>query len=284
MNELGKKVKEIRLAHKLTQQEFADSLGYSHKSVINKIESGQRDMSYEKILLMIKLYKLDIKEVHQLIPESKPVSKEEPKDNKKKKNDKVVVYIHGQKGNAKESKLYSFIKNYDIKGLDYQDGNVWENGEVIKEKFAKLIKPYKEVVVIANSVGAFYALEYLSSFNIKKAFFISPLVDMFQAIFDMMNAFHVTEKRLKTEKFVTLENGITLSYDFYNHVIQDDDNWKVPTDILYGELDEVVYLESIADFLGRHDATLTIMQGAHHYLHTDEEKAFIKKWISSRLK
>lgn len=284
MNELGKKVKEVRLANKMTQQEFANSLGYSHKSVINKIESGQRDMSYEKILLMIKTYKLDIKEVYELMPANKPVAKEETIKPTKKKKDKVVVYIHGMKGSAKEAKQYSYIKNYDVKGLDYEDGNAYEMGDVIKEKFAKLIKPYKEVVVIANSIGAFYAYEYLSSFNIKKAFFISPIVDMFQTIFDMMNQYHITEKRLRTEKFVQLENGITLSYDFYQHEIQDQDNWKVPTHVLYGTLDKEMYLESLIDFIANHDATLTVMNGAHHYFHTDEEKAFIKAWITKYLK
>ena len=63
MNELGKKVKEIRLAHKMTQQEFAKSLGYSHKSVIAKIEKGQREMAYDKMLLMFKLYNFNLKDI-----------------------------------------------------------------------------------------------------------------------------------------------------------------------------------------------------------------------------
>ena len=47
MNDFGQKIKKIRKDRGLTQQEFADSLGYAHKSTINKIESGQEAMSYQ---------------------------------------------------------------------------------------------------------------------------------------------------------------------------------------------------------------------------------------------
>ena len=63
MNEFGRKIKRIRKDRGLTQQEFADSLGYAHKSTINKIESGQEDMSYQKILVLLKEYMLDAKDL-----------------------------------------------------------------------------------------------------------------------------------------------------------------------------------------------------------------------------
>ena len=74
---------------------------------------------------------------------------------------------------------FFFLKNeYEVVGLDYKDGNPWELGDFLKKEFDKLTKNYKEIVVIANSIGAFYAYEYLSEFNIKHAFFISPIADM----------------------------------------------------------------------------------------------------------
>ena len=49
-------------------------------------------------------------------------------------------------------------------------------------------------------------------------------------------------------------------------------------------MDELVYIENIADFLANHpNAKLTIKQGAEHYFHTDEEKEFIKNWILNAL-
>ena len=47
---------------------------------------------------------------------------------------------------------------------------------------------------------------------------------------------------------------------------------------------KTLYIENIADFLAKHPkAKLTIKQGAEHYMHTKEEKEFIKKWILSAL-
>ena len=47
---LGDRIKKIRLENNMTQQEFAEALGYTHKSMINKIELGKSEMSYEKII------------------------------------------------------------------------------------------------------------------------------------------------------------------------------------------------------------------------------------------
>lgn len=50
---IGPKIKQFREHRKLTQDELAESLGYSGKSVISHIEKGDADMTYEKILLLI---------------------------------------------------------------------------------------------------------------------------------------------------------------------------------------------------------------------------------------
>lgn len=45
----GKRIKERRLSLGLTQEELAKKVGYSGKWTINKIESGQSDVSRQKI-------------------------------------------------------------------------------------------------------------------------------------------------------------------------------------------------------------------------------------------
>ena len=52
-------VKYIREKHHLTQQELADALNYSSKSMIAKIETGQSEMSYEKLGILIDKYNVD---------------------------------------------------------------------------------------------------------------------------------------------------------------------------------------------------------------------------------
>lgn len=279
---IGSKVKRIRKANGLSQEELAKSLGYSGKSVIAHIEKGDADMTYEKILLMIKEYCLDANELFDVsdIDRAIEVYNEQPKSNK------VVVYIHGMKGSSLEAEEYKYIEGYDIKGLDYEDGNPYEMKDIIRNKFAELIKPYDEVVVIANSIGAFYTYEYLYDFNIKQAFFICPIANMFQIIFNLMINNGITRERLKEERFIKIDRDTTLSYEFYQYLSDNlhNSNYKVPTEILYGSKDELVYIEDINTFVMDHDARLTIKKGSKHYFHTDEEKEFIKNWILRNIK
>lgn len=61
-NELGIKIKNLRKELGLSQQQLAESLGYTHKSMINKIELGKSEMSYEKIIKLLKEYNLNASE------------------------------------------------------------------------------------------------------------------------------------------------------------------------------------------------------------------------------
>ena len=62
-NKLSKTIKEIRERNNMSQQEMADSLGYSSRSTIRKIESGENDMSESKLRKLIELYDLEYDEV-----------------------------------------------------------------------------------------------------------------------------------------------------------------------------------------------------------------------------
>ena len=275
---IGPKIKTFRKEQGITQSELAEALGYSHKSVITHIEKGESEMSYEKILLLLRTYSLDANDLFEV----ERIDKELDAWRMKKRKDRtVVVYIHGLHGSKEEAKNYYFLKDkYDVVGLDYQDGNPWELKDTIRDEFEKLTKNYKEVIVIATSIGAFYAYEYLSDFKIKQAFFISPVTDMHKIVFDLMMDYNINHNELEKKKIIKLDNGQTLSYDFYNHVSNYKDNWTVPTEILYGEKDEVMYIENIANFLAKHpNSKLVVKQGTEHYMHTDEEKEFIKNWI-----
>lgn len=63
MNKLGEKIKEIRLKEGLSQEAFAKELGYSSKSTINKIEKGINEISYDKLMLLIKKYEISMNEL-----------------------------------------------------------------------------------------------------------------------------------------------------------------------------------------------------------------------------
>lgn len=56
-------VKKVRQRYRLTQKELADALGYSHKSMISKIEKGETEMSYDKAVLLVEKFGLNANEL-----------------------------------------------------------------------------------------------------------------------------------------------------------------------------------------------------------------------------
>lgn len=63
MSKLGNKIKEIRTSNNLTLQEFADSLGYTSLSTINKIEKGVNDIGFTQLIKLCQLYNMDLNEL-----------------------------------------------------------------------------------------------------------------------------------------------------------------------------------------------------------------------------
>lgn len=56
--EFGKRLKNVRIRNKMSQQAMADSIGYTSRSTINKIEEEINEMSYDKIVRLMELYGL----------------------------------------------------------------------------------------------------------------------------------------------------------------------------------------------------------------------------------
>ena len=115
--------------------------------------------------------------------------------------DKAVIYIHGKGGDAEEALHYkSLFSDCDVIGLDYTAQFPWEAKEEFPLLFNSIYRNYKTVEVIANSIGAYFAINALSNQQIEKAYFISPIVDMERLIADMMIWANVTEDELKEKK------------------------------------------------------------------------------------
>ena len=62
-NKLGEKIRKVRLERGLTQEQFANALGYTSKSTVNKIEKGVNDISYDKLELLIQKFDLEVNEL-----------------------------------------------------------------------------------------------------------------------------------------------------------------------------------------------------------------------------
>ena len=123
----------------------------------------------------------------------------------------------------------------------------------------------------------------LSKMKIKKAFFISPIVDMEKVILNMMTLSNVSEQLLKEKQTINTSFGETLSWNYLNYVRNHPIKWNIPTEILYGENDYLTSLETISDFAKNNNVGLTVMKNGEHWFHTKEEMDFLDQWIKSKL-
>lgn len=195
----------------------------------------------------------------------------------------AVIYIHGKGGSASESKHYKpLFPGCDVIGLDYKTFTPWETGKEIHAAVEKLKKEYESVILIANSIGAFFSMNAKIDSVLEKAYFISPIVDMEKLIADMMTWANVTEEELKLQGVIHTDFGEDLSWEYLCYVRNHPIKWDCPTAILYGSRDNLTSFDTIKAFAENHNADLTVMENGEHWFHTEEQMKFLDKWISQR--
>ena len=175
---------------------------------------------------------------------------------------KLAIYVHGIGGNAGEAEHYRPLLSgfgYDVVGFD-------------------------SILLIANSIGAYFAMSSLSALHIDRALFISPVADMEKLICDMMNRANVTEDELRARGESPTEFGETLSWDYLCYVRTNPIVWSVPSRILYGEHDNLISLEKISFFAQRIGAPLTVMKVGEHWFHTEEQMEFAGRRLEESLR
>lgn len=192
----------------------------------------------------------------------------------------LVIYIHGKGGSAEEAEHYkSLFANSDVIGFDYKSQTPWEAKEEFTTYFDSHSEGYDSVILVANSIGAFFALSSLADKQIDKALLISPIVDMEKLIGDMMTWADVSEKELMERHEIATDFGETLSWEYLCYVRENRIKWNIPTCILYGEKDNLSSYETISRFSTKSDAELTVMPNGEHWFHTDEQMRFLDAWI-----
>jgi len=194
---------------------------------------------------------------------------------------KAVIYIHGKGGNAGEAEHYIPLFPEDtVIGFEYRSQTPWEAETEFAAFFDKVQNRFDSVDLIANSIGAFFTLCSLSRKNIRKAFFVSPVVQMERLIGDMMVWAAVDEAELRGKKRIPTPFGEVLSWEYLSWVREHPVSWTVPTEILYGENDNLQSRQTVEAFAGSCGAGVTVMKNGEHWFHTAEQMTFLDRWIA----
>ena len=193
----------------------------------------------------------------------------------------LVLYIHGKGGSPAESEHYkSLFPEYHVIGLDYQTFTPWATGKEIHTAVSEFKNEYEKIILIANSIGAFFCMNADISEWIEKAYFISPIVDMEKLILNMMSWANVTEEELKIKGIIPTAFGEDLSWEYLCFVREHPVQWTVPTNILYGGKDNLTSYETITVFAEKYHCKLTVMENGEHWFHTETQMQFLDNWIA----
>ena len=193
---------------------------------------------------------------------------------------RLVIYVHGKGGSAEEAKHYRLLfAESDVIGFDYHAQTPWEAKDEFPRFFDLHSKGYDSVILIANSIGAYFSMNALAEKNISQAMFISPIVNMERLIADMMMWSNVTEAELESKKEIPTEFGETLSWEYLCYVRRHPIQWHIPSCILYGGRDHLTSRETISEFAEKQGADLTVMEDGEHWFHTKEQMQFLDDWL-----
>lgn len=193
---------------------------------------------------------------------------------------KVILYIHGKGGNHLEAKRYENIcLDFDVIGVDYHDDFPWIVQDQIMSAYDKVSQQYDKIFIIANSIGAYFTMHTLHNYQIEKALFISPILDMERLILDMMSWANVSEEELRKKGEIPTDFQETLSWKYLCFVKENPIKWNIPTEILYAKKDHLTTRQTVDEFVSCHNANLTIMENGEHWFHTTEQLLFLDNWI-----
>ena len=197
----------------------------------------------------------------------------------------AVIYVHGKDGSANEANHYKqfFNEDYEVIGFDYKSKFPWQAKEEFQKYFDFIIPKYNEILLIGNSIGAYFSMISLSGKQIKKAMFISPIVNMENVILNMMKWENVSEEELEAKKIINTSFGESLLWEYLSYVRRNSIIWDIPTSILYGEKDDITPLKTINNFANKINANLTIMSDGEHWFHTEEQISFLDSWFEKSI-
>ena len=192
----------------------------------------------------------------------------------------AVLYLPGKGGRAAECAHYRpLFSDCTVMGLDYADPAPQAAGRQVADVVQSMRRKYKRITLIANSIGAYYAMLAGIDGMIRKAYWISPIVDLERLLSDMLQSVQATEAVLREKSVILSATGDPILWEDLCYVKAHPARWTAPTEILYGSADALTPYETVAAFAEAHGAGLTVMAGGEHWFHTAEQMQFLDRWI-----
>jgi len=212
---------------------------------------------------------------------------------------KVFIAVHGNMSNKSDDAIVILAEKLTQLGYQVLSFDLPEHGERQNDstpcKVQNCVKDFSaimeyvktkwnEISLFACSMGAYFSLLAYKDDDLSQCLFLSPVVDMERIINNMMSWFSISAAQLQAEKEVATPIGQVLYWDYYCYVKEHPINsWNKPTAILYGSDDDLCEFDTVSNFAQQFNCDLTVMEQGEHYFHTEEQLAFLKRWIENHI-
>ena len=212
-------------------------------------------------------------------------------------SEKLFLYIHGKMGCKEVASRFAEIvcpKGYqvlssDLPGHGERTGEMerfvpWEVVPELRAVCGFAWQRWEKISLYANSIGAYFSLLALRDAKLEKSLFVSPILDMEKLIRDMMGWARVTQEQLKKAGEIHTAFGETLSWKYLTYAEEHPiTRWDSPTAILYAGQDHLTERETVDAFAKRFGYTVTVMENAEHWFHTEEQMAVLDAWLRKEI-
>ena len=213
-----------------------------------------------------------------------------------KRSRRVYLYVHGKNGSAAEAARFARTAcpaGWQVLAVDLPEHGTRKNSpeklvpwvvtRELQAVYARMHPVWKHIRVYGVSIGAWFAMQALQTQKPEKALLVSPIVDMEKLILAMMQQAGVTEEQLHAAGEIPTTFGETLSWPYLCWVREHPLRWRTPTQVLYGEADELTSYAVLDRFKRATGAQLTLLADGEHWFHTETQLAVLQVWEGAHL-
>ena len=213
-----------------------------------------------------------------------------------KRSRKVYLYVHGKNGSAAEAARFARTAcpaGWQVLAVDLPEHGArkdspeklvpWVVTRELQAVYARMHPVWKHIRVYGVSIGAWFAMQALQTQKPEKALLVSPIVDMEKLILALMQQAGVTEEQLHAAGEIPTDFGETLSWPYLCWVREHPLRWRTPTQVLYGEADELTSYAVLDRFKRATGAQLTLLADGEHWFHTETQLAVLQVWEGAHL-
>ena len=209
----------------------------------------------------------------------------------------LFIAVHGDQSNKEDDVIVILAEEAMAKGHQTLSFDLPEHGDRKEEhrlcKVQNCVEDLGKLMAYAHtisdaislfgcSIGAYFSILAYHDEPLRKALFLSPVVNMKRILDNMMQWFDISEEQLQKEQEIATP-AKTLYWDYYKYVLEHPVEWNKPTALLYGRQDALCEFDDVGHFAERTHAELTVLDDGEHYFHTQAQLNFMRQWMQTHI-